>query len=437
MSDMKGNFNGSSWNRYHSELEMAIQLRALTKKYPEQARVFSIGRSAQGRNLQAVELFYDLSKSGTAVVPSVKLVGNMHGNETVGREILLRLCFWICAKYRLGVRQNSQQSSKFLLLLRNVRVFVIPTMNPDGFAARTRCNAMNIDLNRSFPDPFSTQLDVDSIIPETLAIQRWTRSHGRFVLSADLHGGALVVSYGYNNQTGHKSGYSATPDDRVFRWLAKAYAVKHGAMERLGGFQHGITNGSAWKSLPGCMQDWDYTWYNIIGLTLEISLVKDPPESSLPSYWHLNKFPLLEYMLHALHAVRGVILDNKGFPIVGAAVQVKDNDKIVYSMAPFGDFYRMVCPGQEIVLVIEAIGYSTNTFDLVVGNSGLDLGDIILHQLCDELIFLETNRTQNIDHTPKTNHYPFLWFLLILFILSLLWTYLSRNSCSFHSLNFL
>ena len=58
-----------------------------------------------------------------------------------------------------------------------------------------------------------------------MAVMKWIMSRP-FVLSANLHGGSLVANYPFdgNNHTDHSDGYSATPDDALFRHLAKVYA---------------------------------------------------------------------------------------------------------------------------------------------------------------------------------------------------------------------
>lgn len=59
------------------------------------------------------------------------LLGQMHGNE------------------RAGVR--TARAARKLAVLRDTEVWIIPTMNPDGHAARTRTNARGVDLNRNWP----------------------------------------------------------------------------------------------------------------------------------------------------------------------------------------------------------------------------------------------------------------------------------------------
>jgi hypothetical protein len=86
-----------------------------------------IGRSVQGRDIVA----YRKGRAGAA--RTVMVIGEMHGDERGGL---------VTAKHlieRVAVRTD-------------VDVWVIQTINPDGYAARTRTNAHGVDLNRNFPE---------------------------------------------------------------------------------------------------------------------------------------------------------------------------------------------------------------------------------------------------------------------------------------------
>lgn len=94
--------------------------------------------------------------------PEFKYVANMHGNEVVGREMLLLLIKYLCENYGRDPRVTR--------LLQTTRIHLLPSMNPDGYAAAYegdadgavgRSNAHHVDLNRNFPD----QYVVNEVIP--------------------------------------------------------------------------------------------------------------------------------------------------------------------------------------------------------------------------------------------------------------------------------
>jgi carboxypeptidase D len=74
----------------------------------------------------------------------------------------------------------------------------------------------------------------------------WIKQH-RFVLSANLHGGALVANYPYDGNPSMRSGtIEKTPDHEKFLEIASLYSNKHKYMHSSGEFAGGITNGAQW-----------------------------------------------------------------------------------------------------------------------------------------------------------------------------------------------
>lgn len=157
----------------------------------------------------------------------------MHGNEVVGRELLLLLIQVLLENYSQSVCIRS--------LVDSMRIHIMPSMNPDGFEYSTpgdfegiqgRNNVNNVDLNRNFPDQFFQSKDNLVQQPETLAVMKWIKSIP-FVLSANLHGGSLVANYPYDGiseaasrdaSNRRQSLYSKSPDDALFKQLAEAYS---------------------------------------------------------------------------------------------------------------------------------------------------------------------------------------------------------------------
>ncbi|XP_023617426.1 carboxypeptidase M isoform X1 [Myotis lucifugus] len=286
----------------------------------------------------------------------------MHGDETVGRELLLHLIDYLVT--------NDGKDLEITRLINSTRIHIMPSMNPDGFEAvkkpdcfytNGRENNNFYDLNRNFPDAF--EFNNESRQPETVAIMEWLKTE-TFVLSANLHGGALVASYPFDNgvsvvlvclshtATGTLHSRSLTPDDDVFQYLANAYASKNVNMKKGDqcknkmNFPNGITNGYSWYPLKGGMQDYNYIWAQCFEITLELSCCKYPREEKLPFFWDSNKASLIEYIKQVHLGIKGQVFDQKGNPLPNVIVEVQDRKHICpYKTNKFGEYYLLLLPG--------------------------------------------------------------------------------------------
>lgn len=250
-------------SKYHNYEEMTKFLKDCVELFPHIAQLHSIGTSSQNRTLWALEISESVGVE-TPGKPNFKYVANMHGNEAVGRELLLKLAQYLLMNY------NRTGTDRVTQILKSTSVYLMPSMNPDGFeiakerdCAGTigRYNAHGVDLNRNFPDQFDVNktLALNLTEPETQAMLDWlAKKH--FVLSANLHGGSVVAVYPFDDAIPHESSghYSKSPDDAVFQYLAHVYADHHKTMHK-GNICHydnftktrGITNGAYWYDVPG------------------------------------------------------------------------------------------------------------------------------------------------------------------------------------------
>lgn len=359
--------------RYISNEELTDRLKDLEKRCKGIARLVQIGKSVQGSPLWALEIADHPGQAEPE--PAVKYVGNVHGDEPTGRALTLALAEWLCANHRSDPRAKR--------IVNSMHLWLVPSMNPDGFDARTRGNANGLDLNRDFPDRFRspTMEASGGEQPEVAAIMQWSLATG-FVASASMHEGALVANYPWDGTADESTRYEACPDDATFRHLAAVYASTHQTMALANNteFPHGgTTNGAEWYPIYGSMQDWNYIKAGCMELTLELSPSKWPDEHQLPMLWENNRDALLAFPLAAAYGgvwgtVReeGRLRGKKGqeLPRLGGAnITVVGNNVSVVSREGLGDYYRPLAPGRYTVRVTKE-GYKPFTVNLTVPTDG-------------------------------------------------------------------
>jgi len=361
---------------YHTYASLTTDLQSYAAANPDITRLVSLGRSVQGRELWAM-LITD-NPNIEEEEPEFKYISTMHGDEPVGTEMLMYLIDHLVNGYG--------SDSRLTALVDSTALWVVPLMNPDGLTLSRRNNANNRDLNRSFP-----QFDDDFAAPlfdggafsyagreaEVQAIMSWSAANS-FVLGANMHTGALVVNYPYDDD-GVPSGTNApTPDDAVIRALSRRYADTNSPMFNNPAFPGGITNGAAWYVATGGMQDWNYRYLGCVEVTIELSNIKKPASSNLPGLWENNRESMLRYIESAQWGVHGLVRDRATDAPVFAKVLIDDNPQAVYTDATFGDYYRLTLGGTYDVEV-SAPGYiSYRRAAVVVPASGRTRVDVAL-----------------------------------------------------------
>ncbi|XP_075609003.1 putative carboxypeptidase X1 [Balearica regulorum gibbericeps] len=385
--------------RHHNYKEMRKLMKRVNDECPDITRVYSIGKSYLGLKMYVMEIS-DNPGQHEVGEPEFRYVAGMHGNEVLGRELLLNLMEYLCREFRLG-------NPRVVQLVTETRIHLLPSMNPDGYEtayklgselsgwAMGRWTYEGIDLNHNFADLNTALWDAEdndlvphefpnhyipipeyytfanaTVAPETRAVIDWMQRYP-FVLSANLHGGELVVTYPFDMTRTYWKAQELTPtaDDGVFRWLATVYATSNLAMaseeRRLCHYDDfirfgNIINGANWHTVPGSMNDFSYLHTNCFEITVELSCDKFPHASELPAEWENNRESLLLYMEQVHRGIKGVVRDEDTEQGIANAIISVDGINHDVRTAFDGDYWRLLNPG-EYEVTARAEGYEAAT----------------------------------------------------------------------------
>jgi len=371
----------TEWDVYPTYGAYVDMMYQFASDYPSLCQIIDAGTTVLGRNILFAKISDNVDLQEDE--PEVMYTSSMHGDETTGYILMLRLIDSLLTGY--------QSDSMITGLVDNCEIWINPLANPDGtyyggdetVYGAVRKNGGGVDLNRNFPDPEEGEHPGGTEWqPETVIMMQVAEDHN-FVISANFHGGTEVVNYPWDTWAVRHA------DDPWFLELSNGYADSaqfyspDGYMERFG---TGVTNGYDWYSITGGRQDYMNWWHGCREVTIEISEVKLLPADQLPAHWVYNRVSLLNYLENGLFGIRGVITDlSTGLP-VSARIEITGHDfdhSEVYTDPDVGDYHRMIDPGMY-TMEVSAPGYYTQTeFPIFVSENEATRKDIQLIPLPD------------------------------------------------------
>lgn len=229
------------WTSLEDEIALLQQLGQ-----HREAEYFEVGRSVQNRVIPAVRVGFATEEDGSPR-PTVLVTAGVHANERGTREAALRLIRELIQtttveRYKLGI-------------------IVIPNVNPDGFAAWTRNNANNVNLNRDF---------IDATQPETQAVRALV-DRENIIGAVDLHGGGagLRVNFVEPDDTRHTikpavMERSHRMFDAVWEWVLDHDEVP---------WRYPYTDGSDGEGLVGTFHNGIAADFDVPSLLLELPFI--------------------------------------------------------------------------------------------------------------------------------------------------------------------
>lgn len=351
-----------TWDFYPTYEAYVALMYQFEQDFPDLVRIHNIGSTVMGRDLLFAQIGPDIEQE--RAVPQVMYTSTMHGDETTGFILSLRLIHHLLNNYG--------NDDEITALMNQVEIWICPNENPDGTYTNnnatvngaTRSNANGKDLNRNYPGPHPSYPNPPSmpIQPETIAMMALADSSD-FILSANMHGGIELVNFPWDSWLSSQQ-LHADHDwwefvmyefvDTVHTYAASGYMTGQG---------DGVTHGGDWYVAYGTRQDYFNYFHSCREFTLELSNQKLLNPDLLPAHWEYNYRSLINYIKQASYGFHGVVKDAQSGAPMEATVFLQQHDMLnseVATRMPSGYFNRPVFAGTYDVEFI-ADGYQPVT----------------------------------------------------------------------------
>jgi murein tripeptide amidase MpaA len=267
----------STFDHYMNLTELSSYLDTLVALRPDLAQTFVAGQSAQSRPIMGIRV----TGPGTGLKAGALIHGDQHAREWITVPTTLYVADQLIRQY--------DSDPDIHTLVDRYEWFLIPVMNPDGYAYTWSSDRMwrknrrvmsggtiGVDLNRNWaigwggegsaglpsdqtyrgPAPFSE--------PETQAIRDFILDHPDIIAYCDLHSYHQLIMYPF----GCTTGLPRYPERATYEYLAPAmastlYAVHHTH------YQYGPVYTTIYPA-SGVSVDWVYAAASRFAFTYEL-----------------------------------------------------------------------------------------------------------------------------------------------------------------------
>lgn len=391
--------NIESWDFYPTYEAYESMMQQFEEVFPHMFELVELETLPSGRKL----LFGRISAQLDEVPqkPRFMYTSTMHGDETAGFNLLLRLIHYLLNNYG--------EDAMVTHLMDHLEIWICPNENPDGtyttnnntVIGATRGNAAGVDLNRNYPNPVSTPVPGNQ--PETQAMIDLVSMYD-YVLSSNMHGGVELVNFPFDSW---KSWQQKHADHNWWEFVMHEYVdtVRANAPANyMTGQGNGVTHGGDWYVIYGSRQDYMNYYAHLREFTLELSNSKLLPTALLPDHWEYNYRSFLNYMKQTLFGIHGTITDSHSGQSVRARIEIPQHDHFnsyVYSCPETGRFARPIEEGVYTLTVV-ADGYPDKTIENVAAqNYETQWLDIELDS--NAAVWNESNSTQSLFYPNPAN----------------------------------
>lgn len=349
------------WEGYPAYSQYEAIMRFYASEYPSICLLDTIGTSINGRAILVLKISDNCRVDEPE--PEVFFTSTMHGDETAGYVLMLRL-----AGYLL---ENYSSDNRIRKIADNLEIWINPLANPDGtyrdgdyIVSPVRNNAAGYDLNRNFPDPWYPGIIRQK---ETIDMMKFLSAR-KFALSVNFHSGEEVVNYPWDRWPYDHA------DKNWFYSISRTWADTvhlHSEKGYMDFLDNGVTNGYSWYTVYGGRQD--YVTYQLSGreITVELDKTDFTPEDRLADLWEYNYRSMLNYIENALYGIHGYVTDAVTGDPVAAMIYINRHDidnSQVFADSTTGFFTRFIEPGSWDLTFTAGNYHDTTVTDVQVSD---------------------------------------------------------------------
>ena len=190
---------------YHDQLQIEAYLQSVAAAVPAIAQYKVLGQSVQGRKIPYLVINATCQTSPPAVFSN----GTHHGDEPSSTESVLAIPDYLL--------RGSTTDASVRSLVEAYAFYVLPLVNPDGFALKTRENANRADINRDYSYP--ERSDADSFKTVEAQLMKSLQESVGFHAAIAYHSGAEEAIWPWCYTA------DATADDAFFNAAGKKAAL--------------------------------------------------------------------------------------------------------------------------------------------------------------------------------------------------------------------
>ena len=247
--------------------------------FPELIEILIIGKTYEERDIILVKISLDVKNADNK--PALLYTGTVHAREWIGNELGVKLTEYITENYQFDPRLEKT--------LQNSIIYLVPSLNPDGFEysrkhfsfwrknrRKNSDGTFGVDLNRNFSIGFQKVTDKSSNIyggeepfseAETGAIKKFVDSHPNITIALDYHSQGNVFF------PAHKFRHEAEIDGTDMNTLCANMSHE---IQKVSGRTYGIHRGKPpTKLISGSGREYYYS-KGIIAIVVEVGTKNIP-----------------------------------------------------------------------------------------------------------------------------------------------------------------